>query len=199
MDEPTNFLDLESVDSLISACNKYKGALLLVSHNRDFLRKCANGYLSIVPGKFLEFDTMKKAEQATYTFITEMEEGKSVKGMVDLKKSGGTVADSQKVGYVAGKEEVKKPSGGGITISTETKAKPAAAAAAAPAVAKPAAGAAGVPTYFAKEKVLAMWKDGKWYAAVIDKVMPANKYTITYTQYGNQATVPHTQIKRSAK
>jgi ATPase subunit of ABC transporter with duplicated ATPase domains len=33
MDEPTNFLDLESVDSLIGACNKYQGALLLVSHN----------------------------------------------------------------------------------------------------------------------------------------------------------------------
>ena len=39
LDEPTNFLDLESVDSLIAACNKYAGALLLVSHNRDFLRK----------------------------------------------------------------------------------------------------------------------------------------------------------------
>lgn len=34
LDEPTNFLDLESVDSLIAACNKYAGALLLVSHNR---------------------------------------------------------------------------------------------------------------------------------------------------------------------
>jgi hypothetical protein len=39
LDEPTNFLDLESVDSLIAACNKYAGALLLVSHNRDFLKK----------------------------------------------------------------------------------------------------------------------------------------------------------------
>ena len=38
LDEPTNFLDLESVDSLIAACNKYAGALLLVSHNRDFLK-----------------------------------------------------------------------------------------------------------------------------------------------------------------
>jgi len=116
MDEPTNFLDLESVDSLISACNKYKGALLLVSHNRDFLRKCANGYLSIVPGKFQVFDGMKKAEQATYSFIAEMEEGKNIKGQIDLKKSGGTVADSQKVGFVA--EEKKKDTSAGITISS---------------------------------------------------------------------------------
>ena len=75
LDEPTNFLDLESVDSLISACNKYKGALLLVSHNRDFLRKCAKEYLSIVPGQFALFPDLKQAERATYTFIAEMEEG----------------------------------------------------------------------------------------------------------------------------
>lgn len=196
MDEPTNFLDLESVDSLIQACNKYKGALLLVSHNRDFLRKCANGYLSIVPGQFLTFDNMKKAEQATYTFIAEMEEGKNIKGQIDLKKSGGTVADSQKVGFVAAKAEEPKKEKGVITLGAGP-AKPAAAAAKpAAAATKPGGAASGVPAYFAKENVLAMWKDGKWYAAVVDKVLPANKYTVTYTQYGNQATVPHTAIKR---
>jgi len=75
MDEPTNFLDLESVDSLISATNKYKGALLLVSHNRVFLKKCATHYLSVVPGKFLIFDNMKECERATYSFIQDLEEG----------------------------------------------------------------------------------------------------------------------------
>ena len=59
MDEPTNFLDLESVDALIAACNKYKGALLLVSHNRDFLKKCAKQYLSVVPGSFKMYDNLK--------------------------------------------------------------------------------------------------------------------------------------------
>jgi ATPase subunit of ABC transporter with duplicated ATPase domains len=69
LDEPTNFLDLESVDSLIMACNKYKGALLLVSHNRDFLKKCAKTFLSVVPGQFLLFNDLKTAEGATYSFI----------------------------------------------------------------------------------------------------------------------------------
>jgi len=75
MDEPTNFLDLESVDSLISAANKFPGALLVVTHSRQFLRKCAKTFLSVTPGQFLEFGDMKEAEAATYTFIQELENG----------------------------------------------------------------------------------------------------------------------------
>jgi ABC-type sugar transport system ATPase subunit len=75
MDEPTNFLDLESVDSLIAAANKFSGALLVVTHSRQFLRKCAKTFLSVTPGQFLEFGDMKQAEAATYTFIQELESG----------------------------------------------------------------------------------------------------------------------------
>jgi ATPase subunit of ABC transporter with duplicated ATPase domains len=78
MDEPTNFLDLASIDSLISATNKYKGALLLVSHNRGFLLKCATQFLSIVPGQFLLFNDLKSCEQSTYTFIADLEAGASI-------------------------------------------------------------------------------------------------------------------------
>jgi ATPase subunit of ABC transporter with duplicated ATPase domains len=69
MDEPTNFLDLDSVDALINATNKYTGALLLVSHNRNFLQKCARQYLSIVPGIVRMYDDLRTCERATYTFI----------------------------------------------------------------------------------------------------------------------------------
>lgn len=75
MDEPTNFLDLESVDSLIAAANKFPGALLVVTHSRHFLRKCAKSFLSVTPGQFLSFNDMKEAESATYTFIQELESG----------------------------------------------------------------------------------------------------------------------------
>src|SRR5690606_30122989 len=46
------------------------------------------------------------------------------------------------------------------------------------------------------EKVLAMWKDGKYYAAVIEKLEKAGRYTIKYTQYNSRATLPASQIKR---
>jgi ABC-type Mn2+/Zn2+ transport system ATPase subunit len=177
MDEPTNFLDLESVDSLITACNKYKGALLLVSHNRDFLKKCARQYLSIVPGKFALFDDMQTAERSTYTFIAEMESGGKV-GADALANNpgGGTVHPSQKTG-----EEEKKD--GVIT------AKPAAKAAA-PAPAK--------VTYALNETVLALWQDGKYYSAVVKKILPdAKGYQVLYSDYGNLANVPPSNLKKA--
>eukprot|EP00471_Norrisiella_sphaerica_P007202 CAMPEP_0184478564 /NCGR_PEP_ID=MMETSP0113_2-20130426/544_1 /TAXON_ID=91329 /ORGANISM="Norrisiella sphaerica, Strain BC52" /LENGTH=760 /DNA_ID=CAMNT_0026856409 /DNA_START=238 /DNA_END=2520 /DNA_ORIENTATION=- len=79
MDEPTNFLDLESVDSLIAACNKYSGAMLLVTHSRHMLHSCGNIYLSITPGKFQFFESIKDCERASYSFIKDVEEGGKVK------------------------------------------------------------------------------------------------------------------------
>jgi len=78
MDEPTNFLDLDSVDSLIKAANKFTGGLVVVTHNRDFLKKTVSTFLSIIPGAFLEFPTMREAERATYSFITALENGQQV-------------------------------------------------------------------------------------------------------------------------
>jgi ATPase subunit of ABC transporter with duplicated ATPase domains len=194
LDEPTNFLDLESVDSLIAACNKYKGALLLVSHNRDFLKKCATHYLSVVPGQFLLFDSMKKAEQATYTFINEMEDGASagaIKGQAAsaLSAGGGTVHASQKGANFVEVEEKKQDADGGFvfsgTIAAAPKPKPAAAA---------AAGAEKVFTE--KDKIQALWTDGKWYGASIKKVdVAAKKYTVLYTEYGNTAAVPFASVR----
>jgi len=190
MDEPTNFLDLESVDSLIGACNKYKGALLLVSHNRDFLRKCAKQYLSIVPGHFQLYNTLKTAENATYSFIAEMEEGAKVGGGSLLAKNpgGGSVHASQKVGGAAEEKKDDKPAemvGGQKVLSIGSGAAPVAKKAVAPVVV----------VYEANEKVQALWKDGKFYTAQIKKVK-GNEYTILYLEYGNTATVPATSLKK---
>jgi len=78
MDEPTNFLDLDSVDSLINAANKFNGGLIVVTHNRDFLKRCSRDFLSIVPGAFNTYETMKDAERATYSFITALEKGEQI-------------------------------------------------------------------------------------------------------------------------
>jgi len=93
MDEPTNFLDLDSVDSLIGAARKFSGGLIVVTHNRDFLKRCSQTFLSIVPGAFLEFDSMRDAERATYSFIDALEKGEQIdhKAAIQENRGGGAV------------------------------------------------------------------------------------------------------------
>jgi len=55
LDEPTNHLDMQSVEMLIEALNKYKGTLIIVSHDRYFISKTANKIWNIEEGKINEF------------------------------------------------------------------------------------------------------------------------------------------------
>jgi ATP-binding cassette, subfamily F, member 3 len=55
LDEPTNHLDMHSCDLLIDALNKYKGSLILVSHDRYFISKTANKIWEIVDHEIKEF------------------------------------------------------------------------------------------------------------------------------------------------
>ena len=56
LDEPTNHLDMQSVEMLIEALNKYKGTLILVSHDRYFISRTANKIWNIEEGKINEFN-----------------------------------------------------------------------------------------------------------------------------------------------
>jgi len=56
LDEPTNHLDMQSVEMLIEALNKYKGTLILVSHDRYFISRTANKIWNIEDGKINEFN-----------------------------------------------------------------------------------------------------------------------------------------------
>ena len=55
MDEPTNHLDMPSVEALESALYKYKGTLLMISHDRYFLDKLVHRVAEVKGKKLKEY------------------------------------------------------------------------------------------------------------------------------------------------
>lgn len=56
MDEPTNHLDALSVEWLQSYLNRYRGALLLITHDRYFLDRVTNRILELDRGELYSYD-----------------------------------------------------------------------------------------------------------------------------------------------
>ncbi|MFT2090665.1 ABC-F family ATPase [Paraglaciecola sp. 2405UD69-4] len=55
MDEPTNHLDMESIESLNLALENYKGTLIFVSHDREFVSSLATRIIDIQPDGIIDF------------------------------------------------------------------------------------------------------------------------------------------------
>jgi ATP-binding cassette subfamily F protein 3 len=56
LDEPTNHLDIDSRAALIEAINDYKGAVILVSHDRYLLEACVERLWLVADGQVAPFD-----------------------------------------------------------------------------------------------------------------------------------------------
>jgi ATP-binding cassette, subfamily F, member 3 len=56
LDEPTNHLDISSREVLLDALRRYQGTLLLVSHDRFFLRAITNRVFEIDRGKIVVYE-----------------------------------------------------------------------------------------------------------------------------------------------
>ena len=55
MDEPTNHMDMESIEALNTALDKYKGTLFFVSHDREFVSSIATRILEIKPSGIVDY------------------------------------------------------------------------------------------------------------------------------------------------
>ena len=71
LDEPTNHLDLEAVVWLEKWLNSYRGAMLLISHDRDFLDRCVNKVahiehetLTLYSGNYTAFERIRAEKLA---------------------------------------------------------------------------------------------------------------------------------------
>jgi ATP-binding cassette, subfamily F, member 3 len=56
LDEPTNHLDVENIEVLEDALDEYEGTVLLVSHDRAFLREVATRVWSFDGARLVDFD-----------------------------------------------------------------------------------------------------------------------------------------------
>ncbi len=71
LDEPTNHLDVENIEALEDALDEYEGTVLLVSHDRAFLREVATrvwafegNHLVDFDGSFVEWETWHNDKSA---------------------------------------------------------------------------------------------------------------------------------------
>ena len=56
LDEPTNHLDIDSREALVMALNDYKGAVILISHDRHLVEACADRLWLVADGRVAPFD-----------------------------------------------------------------------------------------------------------------------------------------------
>ncbi len=95
LDEPTNDLDVETLDLLQELLGDYDGTVLLVSHDRDFLDRTAsttiamegNGKATVYAGGWSDYQAQRKADETV-----EKEQAKKIKSEakgVEKKKETG--------------------------------------------------------------------------------------------------------------
>lgn len=195
MDEPTNFLDLDSVDSLIRAATKFPGGLITVTHNRDFLQRCSKHFLSIVPGAFLDYPDMKSAERATYSFISALEEGREVdvkKAIVQNRGGGAAHTDEDQAARRAAltaQEAAAKAKAD--AIEAERKA---AEDAAAEKEAKRKARVAAQRTDWAENEMVFVNYKGRWQQSKVVRNVPGVGVTVEMSD-GTKTMVNATKLK----
>ena len=55
MNEPTNHMDMESIESLNIALEQYEGTLVFVSHDREFVSSIATRIIELKGSRYTDF------------------------------------------------------------------------------------------------------------------------------------------------
>lgn len=70
LDEPTNHLDMEGKEELIETLNEFKGATVMVSHDRSLIEQTCNRFWLIQNGRLTEYFSAEEV----YQYITDTPE-----------------------------------------------------------------------------------------------------------------------------
>lgn len=93
LDEPTNDLDIETLDLLQELLTDFAGTVLLVSHDRDFIDRVAtqtiamegDGQATVYPGGWTDYQRQRKATaQKTVSTVNMKSKQKSVEKAVEV-------------------------------------------------------------------------------------------------------------------
>ena len=105
MDEPTNDLDVETLDLLQDILGDYDGTVLLVSHDRDFIDRIATstvalegrGRASVYPGGWTDYQNQRVVSGGTLTADNSAKSGGSgAQAKSDAKKTEGLTFTERK-------------------------------------------------------------------------------------------------------
>ncbi len=101
LDEPTNHLDLDAILWLANWIKQYKGALLLISHDREFLDECVEGIaylhnknIELFKGNYSQFERVKAARLAEQqsSYLKQQREIEHIKDFVRRFRAKATKA-----------------------------------------------------------------------------------------------------------
>ncbi|MEL7131230.1 MAG: ABC-F family ATP-binding cassette domain-containing protein [Pseudomonadota bacterium] len=105
LDEPTNDLDVETLDLLQDLLGQYDGTVLLVSHDRDFLDRVAvttvamegNGKATVYAGGWSDYQSQKEITNAPQATGTEKKTIKQSEKRTETRKPGLSFTDRHRL------------------------------------------------------------------------------------------------------
>jgi len=60
LDEPTNYIDMETLDSLAKGLNRFKGAVMVISHSGEFVDRVCDEIWTVADGQVARKPPEKK-------------------------------------------------------------------------------------------------------------------------------------------
>ena len=105
LDEPTNDLDVETLDLLQELLEDYEGTILLVSHDRDFLDRVAtttiamegSGKATVYAGGWSDYQAQKKAEAPVVEKQAKNKINNNAQNIDNKRKSGLNFTESHRL------------------------------------------------------------------------------------------------------
>ena len=105
LDEPTNDLDVETLDLLQELLDDYEGTILLVSHDRDFLDRVAtttiamegSGKATVYAGGWSDYQAQKKAEAPVVEKQAKNKINNNAQKVDNKRKSGLSFTESHRL------------------------------------------------------------------------------------------------------